>query len=374
MLVDADGVREPIAVCGCGAAGTPEALAWAGGMCGPCRDRIEEHGPDSVTHELGLLTAAGFTPRTVAWNLDGRLVATDEAGQVRIWARPTGDSTSRELHRKATRPRVSFSPDGRLLVLGLQEYWNLVLLDCETDKQIEKRYPFSIESMFWTGRTNELLLSDLNVDRVYLAKVPKGPVSAGVASPLIDASLNAVYPDTKKPRAVFSQAGTAVLVGIGRKGELEVQYRFRLGDGQHDRTGNWTHGAKLVRFTADGERLLFVAERPPRSPYSRTDPARHEEQVELWNPAKHKALLQVTFPARIRDAHFSPDGEHLFIFGEDGTIFVCHPGLITHIRARLRWHVVAPYAFAISPDGKTIATAGVEGVKIWPIARVMEVL
>jgi WD40 repeat protein len=375
-LVDTDGETKCIAVCGCGAAGSPESLAWAGGMCGPCRDHIEEHSPEAVTHEPGLLTAEGFTPTAVAFSPDARLVAARGDQEVRIWERATGNALyAGSCSRSATGAPacISFSPDGRLLVLGLQEYWRLVLLDCETDKQIEKRYPFSIESIFWTGRPNELLLSDLNMDRVYLATVP-GPVYAGVASPLTDASLDAVYPDARRPRAVFSEGGTAVLTGIGRKGELEVQRRFRLGDGQHDRTGNWTHGAKLVRFTADGERILFVAQRLRQSPYSTTDPARHEEQVELWNPAKPKALLQVTFPAGIRDAHFSPDGEHLFIFGEDGTLYVCHPGLITHIKAHLHWHVGAATSFAVSKDGKTIATAGTEGVKLWPIVRLLEVL
>lgn len=40
------GKRRPkeLAVCGCGAVGTPEALAWMGDRCGPCHDRAEETG------------------------------------------------------------------------------------------------------------------------------------------------------------------------------------------------------------------------------------------------------------------------------------------------------------------------------------------
>ena len=33
---------EWVAVCGCGAAGSPPSLAWQHGMCGPCADRVAE--------------------------------------------------------------------------------------------------------------------------------------------------------------------------------------------------------------------------------------------------------------------------------------------------------------------------------------------
>ena len=36
---DRDGVRELVAACGCGAAGTLPSLGWAGPSCGPCHDR-----------------------------------------------------------------------------------------------------------------------------------------------------------------------------------------------------------------------------------------------------------------------------------------------------------------------------------------------
>ena len=117
-----------------------------------------------------------------------------------------------------------------------------------------------------------------------------------------------------------------------------------------------------MRFTADGERLLFVSGNTP------------DEQVELWHPARPRALAQTTFPEPIRDARFSPDGEHLFVLAADGVVLVCHPGLLTHVRARLSWHAGAADSLAVAPDGRAVATAGPDGVRLWPVGRLLEVL
>jgi WD40 repeat protein len=173
----------------------------------------------------------------------------------------------------------------------------------------------------------------------------------------------AVRPDPVAPRAVFCADAHVLVCRVKPKGELPVEHRFRLGTGEHDRTGSWTARPEVVRFTADGERLLFAG------PHGA-----HGGQLELWHPGRPKALLQATVPYRVQDAQFSADGDHLFLLAADGAVSVCHPGLVTHVRARLVWHAADAMSLAVSPDGRTLATAGCEGVKLWPVGRLVEVL
>jgi WD40 repeat protein len=157
---------------------------------------------------------------------------------------------------------------------------------------------------------------------------------------------------------VFAAGHRASVARAERDGTLAVEARFLLGDGALNRTGAWDSGPKIVRFTPDGERLLFI----------------RDTEMELRHPAKPKALLQATFPVPIRDAAFAPDYEHLFVLGADGAVYVCNPGTLTSVRARLRWHVGPVSRLAVSPDGQTLATAGFDGVKLWPVERLMPLL
>jgi hypothetical protein len=374
-MVEADGATECIAVCGCGAAGSPESLAWAGGMCGPCRDRVEEEGPESVAQPPALLTDSRFSPWGVAFAPDGLHLAAFAKPGHRVWDVTTGKpsaSGGADHHntRLATPP---FGPDGRLAVL-LSDHNALVCLagpKWRTECRVELINAQS--GAFWTGRPGELLAQDYwDTRSVRLLRLPDGQLGKPVRPPRPNARLVALFPDPKHPRAVFADSGNVAVSRVGRTGELTTEHEFRLGVGQWDRTGNWGEQVpKLVRFTADGERLLFVAQ---RSHVLFPSQLVNDEYVELWNPARPKALVQATFPARIRDAEFSPDGEHLFVLAEDGALWVCHPGLLTHVRARLRWHSGQVHSLAVSPDSRTVATAGDEGVKLWPVARLLEVL
>ncbi len=362
-VVDADGTRECVAVCGCGATGSPESLAWAGGMCGPCRDRIEEHGPESVNHEPGLLTAEGFNPKRAVFTAVGERVVAVGGNAYRVWDTRTGTLVS---SGEGTVPQSldAISPNGECVLL-CGEHTDVAFHEIPTGRNgIALPHATSILGIHWTGRRGELLVQryhNRELELVSISQETSTPqVFATTRPPLIIATLHDIHPDG--PRAVFSESGNVVVSRVGRKGELHTLHQFRLGVGQYDRTGNWNSAPKLVRFTADGERILFVSQYMP------------DEYLELWNPAKPRALLQVTFPARIRDVQFSPDGEHLFILGEDSTVYVCHPGLITHIRARLRWHALPAHSLAVSPDSKMLATCSPEGVKLWPAARLLEVL
>jgi hypothetical protein len=356
--VEAEGNSQWVAVCGCGAVGSPESLVWAGGMCGPCRDRVEDHGEKSVSHEPALLTDAGFTPARAQFTPGGRVVAAG-GNTYRLW-----DLAGRLVTRgpdTTGHARDTISPDCRHVLVANS---GGALSFCEVTsgrKQTATDDGTGILSAFWTGRAGEVLIQRwADGYALTLHTIDEGTtrVSAPIAPPLIRARLHFVQPDAATPRAVFVENGNVVVSRVGRRGELRTEHEFRLGAGQYDRTGNWTQGPEFVRFTPDGERMLFV----------------YQTQLELWHLSRRRCLTQGQLPGRIADLAFSPDYEHLFTLDAGGAVSVCHPGLLAHVRprARLRWHVGPVGSLAVSPDGKTLATTGAEGVKLWPVARLLE--
>jgi hypothetical protein len=359
--VEADGASQWVAVCGCGAAGSPESLGWAGGMCGPCRDRVEELGPKSIAHDAALLTAPGFEPWAVGFSPDGsRVVAMGRWGY-RVWDRTGALRASNPTPRYNTRTTVPVvGPDGTFAFLNDDDN-TLVWLDGAKGRP-ERVVRFGeVVRAFWTGRPGELLLQEYQYEgRVRVITLPGGKGSGWVRPPLSESRLHAVHGDPKAPRAVFCRNGDVVVAEVNPKGGSRAQSRFRLGNGQYDRTGNWTQGPEVVRFTPDGERVLFAC----------------QNHLELWHLKRRKCLVQGQLPGRIVDLCFSPDHEHLFILEAAGTIAVCPAGLLTHVRlrARLKWHAGPAAALAVSLDGATLATAGAEGVKLWPVARLLGVV
>jgi hypothetical protein len=362
-----DGDPEWVAVCGCGAAGGPASLGWQHGMCGPCADRVAEFGPDAVRHAPSLLTYAGFEPSEVLFTPDGEFVVGFGENLFAVWNAATGISRACGLSSGITRELPpSISPNGEFVFLNDRD--PVVFWQSFAEGQVRAPVAFvnEIRAVQWTGRPNELLVQAFESGSLNLFGALDGQRTPVVAPPDPGARLYAVWPDATAPRAVFATAhGTvfranhrASVARVNADGTLTVEAKFQLGDGRLNRTGLWAHGPEIVRFTPDGERLLFI----------------RGSEMELRLPARPKALLQVTFPQAIRDAHFSPDYEHLYILGADGTIYVCNPGTLTSVRARLRWHVGAVSRMAISPDGSMLATAGAEGVKLWPVARLLPLL
>jgi hypothetical protein len=347
---------EWVAVCGCGAAGSPATLGWQHGMCGPCADRVAEFGAEAVTHEPGLLAGAGAAPVSVAFAPDGSVLAGganwfcvwDATGAVQVGGKPEAEHFV---------PHMQVDPGGRfVLVSGAHS--RLVFLDLAVSPP--RRFSvglFTAGRARWTGRPNELLLRTEGIGPFCSLDTTTGTFRRVEAlEHYLD--LLEVRPDPVSPRAVFADGHRVLIARLGRDQALMAEARFLLGDGHLNRTGVWQAGPEIVRFTPDGERLLFI----------------RGTEMELRLPERPKALLQTTFPVAIRDAAFAPDYEHLYVLGADGAIYVCNPGTLTSIRARLRWHIGRVSRLAVSADGTALATAGAEGVKLWPVARLLPLL
>ena len=353
------GEPEWVAVCGCGAAGSPASLGWQHGMCGPCADRIAEFGPDAVTHAPGLLNTPG-QPTHVLFTPDGQFVVATGEEWYRVWGTESGALKASTVYPGGDADlHPTASLDGRHVFLGIESrIWPLLALP-EGELWLHESLPSGgVRAAFWTGRPDELLVQTLEHGDTNLHCVRDGQVRPGAEPPDPGGQLYAVGPDAVAPRAVFAVGHRASVARVNPDGTLAVEARFLLGDGRLNRTGLWQGGPEIVRFTPDGERLLFV----------------RGSEMELRLSSRPKALLQAEFPRPIADAAFSPDYEHLYLLTDDGAVHVCNPGTLTSVRARLRWHVGGASRLAVSPDGATLATAGPEGVKLWPVARLLPLL
>lgn len=360
-VVEASSGGEPewVAVCGCGAAGSPASLGWQHGMCGPCADRVAEFGPDSVKHAPGLLADADFVPTEVLFTPDGKFLVVAGGHAYRVWDVATGTlRVGNNCSELMPEVRPAATTDGRFIILSRYDVASL-LIDL-TGSPSETRLDINeFQAAYATGRSGEFLVQRPGRDRLKLVDVTDGRAPLDLVPPESTARLDAVWPDANAPRAVFTTAGhRASLANVERDGTLTVLSRFNLGEGRLNRTGLWQGGPTRVRFTPDGERLLFI----------------RGAEMELRHPDRLKALLQAAFPQPILDAAFSPDYEHLFILGADGTLYVCNPGSLTGVRAKFRWHLGPVSRLAVSPDGQTLATAGAEGVKLWPISQLLPLL
>src|SRR4051812_29719204 len=157
-MVEAGSGGEPewVAVCGCGAAGSPASLAWQHGMCGPCADRVAEFGPGAVAHAPGLLADADFEPTDVLFTPDGKHVVAVGHGHYRVWDAATGARCARGSYAdSAGRPRPAASPDGRFVFLGYDTA--SVDLLAMTGATVQRRsvavhIPNNFTAALWTGR------------------------------------------------------------------------------------------------------------------------------------------------------------------------------------------------------------------------------
>jgi hypothetical protein len=112
-----EGQGEWRAVCACGVAGPPEAIAWMGTLCGPCHDRREEGQPAAEEVPGGGFTHQGAA--APAFSADGRLLAAvlaPAADQALVRVHDLAAGSHRDLPATREEPQaLAFSPDGALL-------------------------------------------------------------------------------------------------------------------------------------------------------------------------------------------------------------------------------------------------------------------
>jgi WD40 repeat protein len=85
----------------------------------------------------------------------------------------------------------------------------------------------------------------------------------------------------------------------------------------------------------------------------------------LWNTANHTAVATIAAPAAVKQLAFSPDGHTLASAGLETSVRLWDVSTGTQLAA-LQRHTVGVNALAFSPEGSTLITGGADdNVYVW---------
>jgi WD40 repeat protein len=342
---------ELVAVCACGAVGTPEELGWMGPCCGPCHDRREAGEPapagpptlltghvkpvDKVVFSPDgrtLVALAHFEPSPRAWDL--------ATGQADVWA-----------HAEWVRA-LAFTPDGTRYAAG---EWGKVLV-CALPNQ----------------------------ERLQALAVPRAPVQAlafspdgqtlavGAGSSSYGARGTTLLWDTatwkRRPFAGFDRVGRARCLAFAPDGRTLAA---ALDD---DNVTLWEAPGYEVRAVLRGGRPQQMWNVPSLSwspDGRRLASADAHGDVQVWDAATGQVLASAP-GAGGHAVAFAPDGSVLAALGSSGTVRFLDPA-DGHVLGTFRWHGVSAAALAFSPDGRWLATGGEDRtVKLWPWRQLLD--
>jgi WD40 repeat protein/serine/threonine protein kinase len=290
---------------------------------------------------------------SVAFNPDGRHLASTGADRnVKVWDWTTGrnvftcPSQSDADHNRGMGYVVAFSPDGRRLAAGsdgavtLWDWENQrpalppltghakkgISVAFSADGRLLASGSWSGEVMIWNAESGERLQTLSHHDN---------PVSA----------------------LAFSPDGRYLVSGSFDRRVIVWDARI----GKRLQTIEPRNGLVLgVAFSPDGLRIVSAGE---------------EKTVQVWDPATGREVLDLRGHTEMsQGVAFSPNGQRLASSGGDGTVRVWDGTPLRRDEAQeaftLSQHVTEVWTMAVSPDGRSIASAGLGAdapVKVWDV-------
>jgi hypothetical protein len=177
-----------LVLCGCGAWGRPEEVAWMGPCCGPCADRGEGEPAPALGWRMGESAVEHLEVAA------GRVACLDRAGRLEVREAPGG----RLLDERASFPaaKLAVSPDGELVGLGAAARTEVI---GPAGSWAAGEFPFAFAregpALFLHDGRERLVLLDLPTRRARrfgvphplrlrdLAVSPDGRLLAGAAGP-----------------------------------------------------------------------------------------------------------------------------------------------------------------------------------------------
>jgi hypothetical protein len=364
------GTPELLAVCACGAVGTPEALGWMGDCCGPCHDHREERGERLPSAGARTLFADGLV-MALSWSASGATLAgcvrpstgDSETGSVVFWDPATGavrHSYPHPWYLSASLP--PFAGDGRVVAAdgeGVFRVW-----DAETGEQ-----RFEEEGEVGNPRTYRLALPPdgrtvvASGDRWLLTRRlkagsrwrrPPGGPSAG--HELCGAL--AFSPDGKALARGLDHRRVTLLDWPGARERI-------LSTAPEDPSLDSSTLVRSLAFSPDGNTLAAAQGTYLQEFNGIQDPT--PGQVELYDVRARR--LRLRLPAQDGSLYavaFTPDGRGVLGAGVDRVVRFWDVATGAEVAA-LEAHVGTVRALCFSPDGNTLAAGSADGtIRLWP--------
>jgi WD40 repeat protein len=373
--------RELIALCDCGAVGSPASLGWAGGSCGPCHDHREEHGTPLAAGDGPVLIRSAKAIVHVAWSPSGRTVVgvvydgPDAPGWICFWERATGKLIEKHEH--------SFNTYGSDAPFTVGGKWCVAeggsgcrIWDRETGKLIRQ----------WPGDGEEGLS--------FLALAPDGRTLAGSRLGYYEAVVE-VRDLQGRGRApwkthwsrdgeeicgalAYSPDGKTLAVAINGTIELidwpSGESRSLVPKVRDDELDD--HRIETLAFSGDGSLLatgsgLYAVDSVMEFEM-REESAESTGFVHLYDAKSGKFLAGFTPTGTVHAVAFTPDGKYLVHAGADRQLHFID--LVTRKEtAVLEGPISTIRCLAFSPDGQTLAVGSGDGcVRFWPWRQFLE--
>jgi len=315
----------------------------------------------------------------IAYAPDGQILATASHDQtVGLWKTATGEKAGQLLGHTGKVNTVAYSPDGRLLASGSEDK-TVRVWEAATGKELQRfhapRHPIRSVAFSPDGRS---LASGEGHDE---GSGPTGARMPDCAATLWDVTTGKALRqlEAKAGRVdsvAFSPDGR-ILASAGPDGAMvhlwDPTMGKQLGKLESEPEGatppTMAEGITRIAFSPDGRTLASVSRYRYQSNLRGLDAkTRAVRMIRLWEVVTGKERFQIKVPFRgsdrTRDASrneiaclaFSRDGRSMVLGKADGAVSVWALPTAKETRV-LAAHKDKVGAVAISPDGKTFATA-----------------
>lgn len=291
--------------------------------------------------------------RSVAFRHDGRrLVSAGDDSTVRVWDVAAGTELITHRGHAWSVRSAAFSPDGRRLVSGSQDQ-TVKLWDAERHPQarVLHGHSFFVSALTFLPSQAELI-----------SACPGGQMcrwDARTGALLAERTFGMIHKH-RWPRTdtAFSPGGDRV-AGVSKE-DLRIVKVWETADGR-ERFSLSGHSQPVaaVAFSADGQRLATAS--------AAGDAGAGPGEMILWDATDGRRLLTVPGePRGLVSLAFSPDGRLLAGAGRDCAVPIWDATTGAE-RITLRGHADTVAAVAFSPDGGLVATSGyLDGtVRLW---------